>query len=68
MPRGQPDYQVSGSQLEQLVDELILLANISVTDPARLPLADHVYGLVARERPACGVERTKALLWPARAV
>jgi hypothetical protein len=23
---------------------------------------EHVYGLVARERPACGVERTKALL------
>jgi hypothetical protein len=38
MHREQSDYQVSGSQLEPLVDELILLTNISITDPAQLPL------------------------------
>ena len=36
---------VSGSQIEQLVDELILLANIIVADPPRLPLPDHVHAL-----------------------
>ena len=29
--------EVSGRQIEQLVDELILFANISVADPPRLP-------------------------------
>jgi hypothetical protein len=34
--------EISGCQIEQQVDELILLANISATDPARLSLADPV--------------------------
>ena len=62
MHREQSDYQVSGSQLEPLVDELILLTNISITDPAQLALADHVYGLVAHEGSGCGVERSMILL------
>jgi hypothetical protein len=31
--------EVSGRQIEQLVDELILFANISVADPPRLAVA-----------------------------
>ena len=31
--------EVSGRQIEQLVDELILFANIIVADPPRLPVA-----------------------------
>jgi hypothetical protein len=31
-----------GRQLEQPVDELILSANIIITDPPRLSLADHI--------------------------
>jgi hypothetical protein len=41
---------VSGSQIEQLVDELILFADISVADPPRLPLPDHVQRLVSLDR------------------
>jgi F0F1-type ATP synthase epsilon subunit len=54
--------EVSGSQIEQLVDEPILLANIIVAEPPRLPLADHVHGPVFRDRsPSCS-ELAQALL------
>jgi len=36
--RGELVGEVSGSQIEQLVDETILLANIMVAEPPRLPL------------------------------
>jgi len=45
--------EVSGSQIEQLVDEPILLANIIVAEPPRLPLPDHVHSLVSRNRSPC---------------
>jgi len=45
-----------------VVDELILLANIIVADPPRLPLADHVHRLVSRNRSPSCVELAKALL------
>ena len=45
-----------------MVDELILLANIIVADPPRLPLADHVHRLVSRNRSPSCVELAKALL------
>src|ERR1019366_6183198 len=54
--------EVSGSKIEQLVDEVILLANISVADPPRLPLPDHVHRLVSRNRSPGGLELAKALL------
>ena len=54
--------EVSGSQIEQLVDEPILLANIIVADPPRLSLPDHVHSLVSRNRSPCCVELAKALL------
>ena len=54
--------EVSGSQVEQSVDEPILLANISVADPACLPFADHVHSLVSRNGSASRVELAKALL------
>ena len=54
--------EVSGSQIEQPVDEPILVANIIVADPPRLPLADHVYSLVSRNRSPSCVELAKALL------
>src|SRR3974377_872337 len=54
--------EVSGSQIEQSVDEPILLANIIVADPPRLPLADHVYSFVSRNRSPSCVELAKALL------
>src|ERR1019366_1973445 len=50
MPRAELGGEVSGSQIEQLVDELILFANISVADPPRLALADHVHRLVSINR------------------
>src|ERR1035437_2991053 len=54
--------EVSGSQIEQLVDELILFANIIVADPPRLPLPDHVHRLGSLNRSPGGSELTKALL------
>jgi hypothetical protein len=61
MPREKLGGEVSGSQIEQLVDELILLANIVVADPLRLPLPDHVHRLVSLNRsPSCS-ELAKAL-------
>src|ERR1700682_2833136 len=54
--------KISGSQIEQLVDELILLANITVADPARLPLPDHVDRLVSLDRSLRCSEFAKALL------
>ena len=60
--RGEVGGKVSGSQIEQLVDELILFANIIAADPSRLPLADHVHRLVTFNRsPSCS-ELAKALL------
>jgi enoyl-CoA hydratase/carnithine racemase len=41
-PKRERRGEVSGRQLEQLVDEPILLANFMVADPARLPLANHI--------------------------
>ena len=54
--------EVSGSQIEQLVDELILFANIIVADPPRLPLPDHVHRLVSLDRSPGRLELAKALL------
>src|ERR1700719_5323589 len=60
--RAEVGGKVSGSQIEQLVDELILFANIIAADPPRLPLADHVHRLVTFNRsPSCS-ELAKALL------
>ena len=42
--------EVSGRQIEQLVDELILLKNILAADPPRLPLPDPVYRFVSLNR------------------
>jgi hypothetical protein len=46
MPTGSPRdelcVEVSGRQIEQLVDELILFTNILAADPPRLPLPDPV--------------------------
>ena len=61
MSRAELGSEVSGRQLEQLVDELILSANVDA-DPARLSLADHVHGLVACNRSLGCLERAKALL------
>ncbi len=54
--------EVSSSEIKQLIDELILLANISVADPACLPLPDHVDRLVSFNRSPSSAELTKALL------
>src|ERR1019366_10512706 len=62
MQREKLGGEVSGRQIEQLVDEPILLANIIVADPLRLPLPYHVHSLVSRNRsPSCS-ELAKALL------
>src|ERR1019366_8814298 len=61
-PREELGGEVSGSQIEQVVDELILFANISVADPPRLALPDHVHRLVALNRSPGGLEFAKALL------
>src|ERR1700693_5554528 len=62
MPREKLGGEVSGRQIEQLVDELILLANIIVADPPRLPLPDHVHRLVSLNRSPGRLELAKALL------
>ena len=41
---------VSCSHPEQFVDELNLLPNIRTVHPPRLPLPDHVHGLVSSDR------------------
>src|SRR5947209_8679874 len=60
-PRGARG-DASGSQIEQPIDEVIRLANSSAADPARLPLADHVYCLVALYCSPGRRELAKALL------
>src|ERR1019366_6364354 len=54
--------EVSGGQIEQLVDELILFANIIVADPPRLALPDHVHRLVSLNRSPGRSKFAKALL------
>ena len=53
---------VSCSHPEQLADELNLLPNIRTAHPPRLPLPDHVHGLVSLDRSPRRAEFTKALL------
>ena len=53
---------VSCRHLEQVVNELNLSLNIRTAHPPRLPLPDHVHGLVALDRSPRRVEGTKALL------
>ena len=53
---------VSCNHPEQLVDELNLSPTIRPAHPPRLPLPDHVHGLVALDRSPRRVECTKALL------
>ncbi len=60
--RGTGRRDLSGSQIEQSVDELMLLANISAADPTRLPLPDHVQRFVSRNRSLSCEELAKALL------
>ena len=62
------DGEVSGSQIEQLVDEPILLANIIVADPPRLPLADHVHRLVSLLSFAELRGTRESSAWPSLAV
>src|SRR5215472_7608341 len=54
--------EVSGRQIEQLVDELILFTNILAADPPRLPLPDPVYRLVSLNRSPGRLELAKVLL------
>ena len=58
---GRPS-SVSCSHLEQLVAELNLLPDIRAAHPPRLPLPDHVYGLVSLDRSPHRVKLAKALL------
>ena len=53
---------VSCSHLEQLVDELNLSPDIRTAHPPRLPLPDHVHGLVSLDRSPRRVEFMRALL------
>ena len=53
---------VSCNHPEQLVDELNLSPTIRTAHPPRLPLPDHVHGLIALDRSPRRVECTKALL------
>ena len=53
---------VSCRHLEQVVDELNLSPHIRTAHPPRLPLPDHVHGLVALDRSPRRVECPKALL------
>ena len=53
---------VSCSHLEQLVDELNLSPNIRIASPPRLPLPDHVHGLVSLDRSPRRLKLAKPLL------
>ena len=53
---------VSCNHPEQLIDELNLSPTIQTAHPPRLPLPDHVHGLVVLDRSPRRVECTKALL------
>ena len=53
---------MSGRQIEQFVDKLILLANIMVADPPRLPFPGHVHRLVSFNRSLRCPELAKVLL------
>ena len=53
---------MSGRQIGQLVDELILFTNIIAADPPRLPLPDHVHRFVSLNRSPGRLELTKVLL------
>ena len=53
---------VSCRHLEQPVDELNLSPNVRIAHLLRLPLPDHVHGLVSLDRSLRRVEFTKALL------
>jgi hypothetical protein len=61
-PERNSSIEVSGHQIEQLVDELILFANISVADPPCLPLVDHVHRFVSLNRSPGRAELAKVLL------
>ena len=54
--------EVSGRQIEQLVDEPILFTNILAADPPRLPLSDPVYRFVSLNRSPGRLELAKVLL------
>jgi hypothetical protein len=54
--------RVSGKQIEQLVDELILFAYIIAADPPRLPLPDDVHRFVSLNRLPGSLELAKVLL------
>jgi hypothetical protein len=53
--------EILSGQLQSLVDEPILSADIVVVDPPRLPLPHHVYRFVSGIRSPRGVERWNAL-------
>jgi len=54
--------EMSGRQIEQLVDELILSTNILAADPPRLPLPDPVHRFVSLNRSPRRLELAKVLL------
>ena len=54
--------EMSGRQIEQLVDELILSTNILAANPPRLPLPDPVYRFVSLNRSPRRLELAKVLL------
>ena len=53
---------VSSRHLEQVLDELNLSPNIRTAHPPRLPLPDHVHGLVALDGSPRRLKFTKPLL------
>ena len=56
------DTAISGSQFEELVNELNLAPNIRAAHPPNLSLADHVNGFLALNRSPCRLEFSEALL------
>src|SRR5713226_5999356 len=55
-------FAISGTQIEQLVDELILFANIIAADPARLPFPNHMDRLLSLNRSPRRLKFAKPLL------
>ena len=59
---GRFGIEVSCGHLEQPIDELNLSPNVRAAHPPRLPLPNHVHGLVSLDGPPRRVKLSKPLL------
>ena len=58
--RGQARVAISGSQIEELLDESDLPEDINPANPSDLPLSDHVNRLIALDRSSGRLKLSKS--------